>query len=124
MPAIMADVPFSDLHQTLERIRADYKIEVLDQTRLVSEGELLRHVRVRRNSRQVKGPETIEIWADTKTALPKRIIFDDAKIQGNPAPCRIVLDLVNEDSLVRNWFSPTAHIGERVHPSEMTPTTR
>ena len=30
MPPIMADVTFSDLHKTLERIRVDYTVELLD----------------------------------------------------------------------------------------------
>ncbi len=45
MPPIMADVPFSDLHQTLERMRVDYTVEQLDQSPLPSGGEALRHVR-------------------------------------------------------------------------------
>jgi len=110
MPPIMADVPFSDLHQTLERIRVDYTVEQLDQSPLPSGSEVMRHVRVRRNSREVKGPETIEIWADPKTAMPKRIVFDRAKVQGNLQPCRLTFDLVNEEALSPNWFSPTPHI--------------
>lgn len=109
MSPMMADVPFSDLHQTLERIRVDYTVQQLDQASLPSGGDLLRHVKVRRNSREVKGPETIEIWADSKTAMPRRIVFDRAKIQGNPAPCRLTFDLVSEESLVTNWYTPNAH---------------
>jgi hypothetical protein len=119
MPPIMADVPFTDLHQTLERIRVDYTVEQLDQAPLPSGGEPLRHVRVRRNSREVKGPETIEIWANPKTGMPRRIVFDDAKIQGSRQPCRITFELVNEETLSPNWFSPTPHIAEETgkgHP--------
>jgi hypothetical protein len=112
MPAIMADVPFSDLPQTLARIRVDYKIEQLGRSTLVSGGELLRYLRIRRNSRWVKGPETIEIWADPKTSMPRRIIFDRAKIRGNQAPCRLTFDLTSEDSLPQNWFAPAAHATE------------
>jgi hypothetical protein len=110
MPPIMADVPFTDLHQTLERIRADYSVERLDQSALPSGGDVLRHVRVRRNSREVKGPETIEIWANPKTAVPNRIIFDRAKVQGNRQPCRLTFDLVSEEPRSPDWFSPTPHI--------------
>ena len=110
MPPMMADVPFTDLHQTLERIRVDYTVEQLDQAPLSPGGESLRHVRVRRNSREVKGPDTIEIWADPKTGLPQRIIFDRAKIQGNRQPCRITFDLVSQESLAPNWFTPASHI--------------
>ena len=118
MPALMADVPFSELPQTLDRIRVDYRIEALDEARLAAGGELLRHVRVRRNSRAVKGPETIEIWADTQTALPRRIVFDDAKIQGNRAPCRLVLDLVSAEGLASGWFAPAGHVTGQAVPSK------
>lgn len=110
MPPIMADVPFSDLHQTLERIRVDYTVEASGQAPLPSGGEMLRHVRVRRNSHEVKGPETIEIWADPKTAIPKRIVFDDAKIQGNREPVRITFDLVTQEPLSPTWFTPGPHL--------------
>ena len=109
MPPIMADVPFTDLHQTLDRIRIDYTVEQLDDQRLPSQPELLRHVRVRRNSREVKGPETIELWADAKTATPQRIVFDRAKVQGNPQPCRITFNLMSTAALANNWFSSAAH---------------
>lgn len=109
MPPIMADVPFSDLQRTLERIRVDYTVEQLDQAALSSGGPMLRHVRVRRNSRQVKGPETIEIWAHPQSAMPQRIIFERAKIQGNQAPCRLTFDLVSQDPLAPDWFDPAAH---------------
>jgi hypothetical protein len=110
MPPIMAGVPFSDLHQTLERIRVDYTVDQLDQAALPSGGEVWRHVRVRRNSREVKGPETIEIWADPHTAVPKRIIFDRAKIQGDLHPCRLTFDLISQAPLSAGWFTSAPHI--------------
>jgi len=113
MPPMMADVPFSDLHQTLERIRVDYTVEQFDQAPLPSGGKVLRHARVRRNSREVKGPETIEIWADSKTAMPKRIVFDRAKLQGSRQPSRLTFDLVNESPLPADWFAPEAHTADR-----------
>ncbi|MEI8194352.1 MAG: hypothetical protein WCI73_00430, partial [Phycisphaerae bacterium] len=105
-------------HQTLERIRVDYTVEQLDQVRLTAGGEMLRHVRVRRNSREVRGPETIEIWADSQTAVPKRIVFDHAKIQGNHAPCRLTFEPIG-GSLAPNWFSPAAHLGRTVHAEDV-----
>ncbi len=109
MPAMMADVPFSDLHQTLERIKVNYTLERLDEAALPAGGQLLRHVLVRRNSRQVKGPETIEIWADGQSGLPRRIVFDRAKLQGNIEPCRVTLDLLSDRPLAADWFTPAPH---------------
>jgi len=110
MPPIMADVPFCDLHQTLERIRVDYTVEHLGQVSLPGNNELLRYVRGRRNSRDVKGPETIEIWADPESAIPNCIIFDGAKIQGNRHPCRLTFELVSEEPLPPGWFTPAQHL--------------
>jgi hypothetical protein len=65
----------------------------------------------------VKGPETVEIWADPKSAMPRRIVFDDAKIQGNQMPCRLTFDLASEASLPANWFAAAAHAAKpRVAP--------
>lgn len=110
IPPIMADVPFCDLQRTLERILVDYSVEHLGQAPLSVEGELLRYVKARRNSRDVKGPETIEIWADPESAVPRRIIFDDAKLKGNRHPCRLTLDLVSEEPLLSDWFTPAPHL--------------
>lgn len=110
MPPMMADVPFSDLHRTLEQIRGNYTVEQLDLAALSGLAPEMRHVLVRRNSRQVKGPETIEIWADPKTGLPHRIVFDRAKLQGNHRPCRLTFDLTSQDHLPAHWFAPALHI--------------
>jgi hypothetical protein len=119
MPPIMADVPFSDLHQTLQQILVDYTVEQFDQALLPSGSEALRHVRVRRNSREVKGPETIEIWADSKTAMPKRIVFDRAKLQGSRQPTRLTFDLVSESPLPADWFAPETHTGGKVYDGRL-----
>ncbi|MCX6616135.1 MAG: hypothetical protein NTZ98_08560 [Acidobacteria bacterium] len=109
MPQAMSDALFVDLQQTLERIRVDYTVERLDQAPLPSGGTLLRHVLARRNSREVKGPAAIEIWADLKTGMPRRIVFDQGKFQGNPQPRRLTFDLAGEEPLPADWFSYTAH---------------
>jgi hypothetical protein len=109
MPPIMANVPFSDLHGTLEQIRIDYTVEQFDAAPLPSGVESLRHVRVRRNSREVRGPETIEIWADATTGLPRRIVFDRAKLQGNRQPCQLTFELISADPLPSDWFAPAPH---------------
>jgi hypothetical protein len=105
MPPMMADVPLSDLPQTVQRIRMDYTVGQFDTAALPGRGPPLRHVLVRRNSRQVKGPETIEIWADPATGMPRRIVFDNAKVQGSSVPCRLTFDLVSQQPLPGDWFS-------------------
>jgi hypothetical protein len=110
IPPMMADVPFSDLHGTLARIRVDYTVHCFDEAPLPSGGEKLRHVLARRNSREVKGPETIEIWADPQTGLPRHIVFDRAKFQGSPEPHRLTVELTSEAPLPADWFAPTPHV--------------
>lgn len=112
IPPLMADIPFTDLHRTLTRILVDYEVEHLGQASLRGDGDMLRYVKVRRSSRDVKGPETIEIWADPdpEGALPRRIHFDDAMLPGNPGPCRLSFDLHSEDSLPPSWFTPAPHL--------------
>ena len=110
IPPMMADIPFTDLHGALERIQVDYTVEKFELTSMASGGENLRHVFARRKSHEIRGPETIEIWANTQSGMPKRIIFDDAKIQGNRTPCRLTFDLVTQEPLPTNWFSPQPHL--------------
>lgn len=109
MPPIMANIPFTDLQSTLQAIQGNYTLEKQDNAGLPDSNTKLLHVLVRRNSRWVKGPETIEIWADQESALPQRIVFDDAKVQGNETPCRISLDLTSQTKLPGNWFSAESH---------------
>lgn len=112
MPQVMANVPFVDLAQTLRRIRVDYVVERFDRASLKAGGDLLRHVLARRKSHDVKGPETVEIWANPDTGMPQRIVFDEAKFQGSPQPRQLTLGLVSESTLAGDWFSPTAHTGK------------
>ena len=109
MPQAMSDALFVDLQPTLERIHVDYTVERLDQAPLPSGGTFLRHVLARRNTREVKGPAVIEIWADLKTGMPRRIVFDQGKFQGNPQPRRLTFDLASEEPLPADWFSHPAH---------------
>ncbi|MDA3960077.1 MAG: hypothetical protein PF961_04745 [Planctomycetota bacterium] len=110
MPPIMADVPFTDLKQTLGQILVNYTVEEHDLAKQLADGKTLRYVKVRRNSRQVKGPDTIEIWADPESGIPSRIIFDEAKLHGIPHPCRITFELFSEKPLPEDWFTPKPHL--------------
>ena len=67
-------------------------------------------VGARRNSHDVKGPVVIEIWADSKTGMPHRIVFHDAKFQGSTQPRRLTFDLISEAPLPADWFTPSVHV--------------
>jgi hypothetical protein len=110
MPQNLSETVFSDLPSTLLRLRNGYNLEMTEPASLTSDGPTLRRVIGRRKSRDVRGPETIEIWADSKTAMPQRIVFDQGKFQGSTLPRRLTLDLTSESTLSPDWFAPGAHV--------------
>ena len=91
-------------------------MEQFDQAPLPDGNELLRHVRVHLTSREVKGPEIIEIWADPVTGLPRRIVFDRAKFRGSPELHGLTLELTSETPLPADWFSPAMHATRKTAP--------
>jgi hypothetical protein len=113
----MPDTLFSDLEPTLKQIGTDYTIERFDLAPLPAGGPPLRHVLASRKSRDVKGPVVIEIWADTKTGMPRRIVFDQAKFQGSTLPRRLTFDLVSEDVMPADWFTPAPHTAGKIGAS-------
>ncbi|QDU89719.1 hypothetical protein Pla175_31140 [Pirellulimonas nuda] len=123
LPPLMAGAPFTDLPGTLEEIRTNYTLEREGLEPLPGAERPLTYVRARRNSRWIKGPETIEIWADPETAMPSRILFDDAQVPDVQGPCRITLDLVSEQPLASDWFGPAPH-AEKAEPREAAPSSR
>ena len=113
MPPLMADVPFTDLAGALGRIEHDYTLERPDTAPMEPGTPPLRHVRARKKSRDVRGPATIEIWADPATAMPRRIVFDQAKFQGSAQARRLTFDLASEKPLPADWFTAAAHLRPR-----------
>lgn len=109
MPRSMAEVPFADLQGTLESIQRDYVVERFNLAPLDDGGPQVRHLFARRRSPEAKGPNTIEIWADPQSGTPQRIVFDDAKFQGNAEPRRLTFKLISEAQLPVDWFSHSAH---------------
>jgi hypothetical protein len=110
LPPLMADVPFADLTGALGRIERDYIVERPETVPGEPGTTPLRHVRARRRSHDVRGPATIEIWADPATAMPRRIVFDHAKFQGSAQPRRLTFDLTSEKPLPGDWFTPAPHL--------------
>lgn len=113
MSGLMAEVPFVDLQRTRESIQRDYGVERFDLAPLGAGGAQVRHLLARRRAPQTKGPVTIEIWADPQSGTPQRIVLDDAKFQGNPAPRRLTFELVSEAQLPSEWFHHGAHQRDR-----------
>lgn len=119
-PQLLSEVPQVDLPRTLHSLQADYTVERLDLAPLSSGRDALRHVLARRRSNLVKGPETVEIWADAGTGLPRLIVFDRAKFQGSTEPRRLTFELTSESRLPPDWFGPTPHLGSLGDPPAPT----
>jgi len=109
MSQTMLEVPFADLQNTLSQLNDGYVVDRFDRAQLPGVQSSFAHVLAHRKSQAVKGPQTIEIWADTKTGVPQRIVFDKAKFQGSSDPRRLTFDLVSDSPLSANWFTPSAH---------------
>lgn len=109
MPQSMSDVSFADLQSELAQMNAGYVIDRFDKAPVPGQANSLAHVLAHRKSQEVKGPQTIEIWADPKTGVPQRIVFDKAKFQGSADPRRLTFELVSENPLSSDWFKPSAH---------------
>jgi len=110
MPHLIAEAPQVDLPHTLRNIHEDYAIERFDDAQLPGGTDPQRHIVARRKSTLVKGPETIEIWADRQTGLPQRIEFDKAKFQGSTEPRRLIFEQTSNSALSADWFDPTPHL--------------
>lgn len=66
VPESMSGALFVDLPQILQVVQNSYNVEVLNSAPLPGTGKSLRRVLLRRKSREVRGAETIEIFADLK----------------------------------------------------------
>jgi len=116
VPQLMAEMPFVDLSQTLRRVREDYIVEGFAAGAAYTGGRSLSHLLARRKSPAVRGPETIEIWADARTGAPQRIVFDQAKFQGSTEPRRLIFEMISVAGLPEGWFKAGAHVA----PSSMS----
>jgi hypothetical protein len=110
LPKLIADVPLSDLSQTLAELGTSYTINHGMTEPLKPGADGFVHIIATRKSQGVKGPPMIEIWADAHTGIPKRIVFDQAKFQGSLEPRQLTLELISEISLSANWFAPASHV--------------
>jgi hypothetical protein len=110
--AAMSDSLYENLQATLSQVGTDYTIETFEQAIRSPDGTTLSHViaRHRPGGGGIQGPPTIEIWADPKTGIPRRIVFEQDPIPRVPTARRMVFELANEVSLPENWFTTEVHV--------------
>ncbi len=114
MPPELAAILSMDLKETLLHIRDNYRIKYLEDVPDGQERDSSKtYLDAAKLNRDFPGPQNIEILADSKTGLLKRIEFADIHLEGDPSPKRLIIELLNQDRLSDDWFTLKAH-----HPQD------
>jgi len=110
MPEDLADLLTLDFTDTLQRIQERYRIKYLGAVP-VEQGQDVSwaYLHATLKERRFRGPRVIRIWAHPGTGLLRRIEFADIRLQGNPEPKKLILDLVDQKQLPNDWFTHSAH---------------
>jgi hypothetical protein len=110
MPPDLEAILALDLKATLLRIRDNYRVKFVDETRDDrTQNRSWIYLDADRRNRDFPGPKNIELWADSDTDILQRIEFADIRLQGDPAPKRLILELVDQNPFPDNWFTRQAH---------------
>jgi hypothetical protein len=110
MPQEMAEILPLDLKSTLIHIRDHYTVKYVSEPPAdQAQHGSLKYMDAAKASRDFRGPKNIELWADAESGLLVRMEFGDIHLQGDPAPKRLIIELVGRDQLPDDWFSHQAH---------------
>jgi hypothetical protein len=118
---VMSDALYENLQATMQLVGTAYTVEKFEQALKTPDGAVQSHVVARHKpggggrdeGGGGQGPPVIEIWADSKTGMPRRIIFQQDPYPRPSEMRRLVFDLLNESSLPADWFAPDPHITAR-----------
>ena len=114
MPEDLASLLTLDFVDTLQQIRERYRIKYLGTVPVEQNQEASwTYLHATRRHQRFKGPRVIRIWAQPDTGLLRRIEFADIRLQGDPEPKKLILDLVDQKQLQNDWFTHSAH-----HPAD------
>ena len=114
MPEDLADLLTLDFGDTLQRIRERYKIKYLGIVPVEQDQDTSwAYLHATRPNRRFRGPRVIRIWAHPGTGLLRRIEFADIRLQDDPEPKKLILDLLDQKQLPDDWFTHSAH-----HPAD------
>ena len=110
MPEDLADLLTLDFGDTLQRIRERYKIKYLGIVPVEQDQDTSwAYLHATRPNRRFRGPRVIRIWAHPGTGLLRRIEFADIRLQDDPEPKKLILDLLDQKQLPDDWFTHSAH---------------
>ena len=114
MPEDLVGLLTLDFGDTLQRIRERYKIKYLGIVPVEQDQDTSwAYLHATRPNRRFRGPRVIRIWAHPSTGLLRRIEFADIRLQDDPEPKKLILDLVDQKQLPNDWFTHSAH-----HPAD------
>ena len=99
------------LHATILQIGTDYTLDKFEQAIIGPDGVVQSHILARHKpgGGGLQGPPVIEIWADAKSGMPQRIVFEQDPPPFAPQPRRMIFELRAEAPLPADWFSPQEH---------------
>jgi len=110
MPVDLADLLTLDFGDTLQQIRERYRIKYLGTVPVEQDKDTSwAYLHATQPNRRFRGPRVIRIWAHPDTGLLRRIEFADIRLQGDPDPKKLILDLVDQRQLPNDWFTHSAH---------------
>jgi len=110
MPEDLAGLLTLNFGDTLQRIRERYRIKYLGTVPVEQDKETSwAYLHATQPNRRFRGPRVIRIWAHPDTGLLRRIEFADIRLQGDPDPKKLILDLVDQRQLPNDWFTHSAH---------------
>jgi outer membrane lipoprotein-sorting protein len=114
MPEDLTDLLTLNFGDTLQQIRERYKIKYLGTVPVEQDQDASwAYLHATLQNRRFRGPRVIRIWAHPDTGLLRRIEFADIRLQGDPEPKKLILDLVDQSQLPNDWFTHSAH-----HPAD------
>jgi outer membrane lipoprotein-sorting protein len=110
MPPELEAILSLDFKATLQHIRNNYKIKILEEvTDDKAQHNSRTYLDASKTSKDFPGPKNIEIWSDTKTGLLLRIEFADIHLESDSSPKRLIIDLINQTKQPDEWFTRQAH---------------
>jgi hypothetical protein len=114
VPVDLADLLTLDFSDTLQQIRERYRVKYLGTVPVEQDKDASwTYLHATKPNRRFRGPRVIKIWAHPDTGLLRRIEFADIRLQDNPKPMKLILDLMDQKQLPNDWFTHSAH-----HPAD------
>jgi hypothetical protein len=108
LPGAQTRIPFIDLKTALVELKTDFTIHYLGVGALQGQGATqFDRFRCEANTRARNQPNLVHIWAHPETGAIQRLQFDGRFNLNYPNLQRLTIDLVDQQPLPHDWFTPT-----------------